>query len=232
MKKLILLLIVLALASGNLYSQKFGGFRALRIQGTGGFQNGLGLDLEYATPLLSNRFAVRTGFSALPLNIGSLPLDGVNSDFEMMSNTIDFGLKYYIGGEGYNLFIGVDYAMDTKNISITNISGQSESFIDQNGDPSPTIVNGEVDGEISSSLITPKVGWTKISSNGFTWSIEFGYSIPTVDPTTFDLKETAGNNSGDYIYKVDNVYDEFLGLTGIPYLRLGIGYSIRFGKKV
>lgn len=229
MKRIIIALSILLFTSTSLFSQNFGGKRALRTQATVGFQNGAGLDVEYLTPLGPDRLAVRVGFSMLPMPATELEFSGLKGDLELSATTFDFGLKYYLLAPTQGFFLGVDVAFDNKNVLANNINGTTND-LKKGEDKAPdgtTVSNGKIDETISSMMITPKFGITKISDGGFTWSFEAGYSLITVDPLTAKL-ESGGIQ---YTYEFENIYEDMFGMTGLPYVRLGFGYSFRLGKK-
>lgn len=229
MKKVLLVAILFVVSSSLSFSQLTGGNRALRIQATGGFQNGIGGDVEYTLPFNKNKLAVRIGYSMLPFSFGKLPIAGLKSDFDMNASTFDIGLKYYFGGDGHGFFLGVDYATDSKDVLFTNIHGSTKSFQNEG---EVAIVDGRLEETVTSTLITPKIGWTNISSNGFTWSLELGYSIASVDPfiAAVDAKDAVSMQTSTYTYKFNNLYEDLFGMKGLPYVRLGFGYAIKFGR--
>lgn len=233
MKKVLLLIFVLLLTSNEMFAQRSGGHRAIRIQAVGGFQNGIGGDIEYTLPFNANRIGVRVGYATLPFSVADVSVADLKSEFDLNTSTIDFGAKYYFGGEGYGFFLGVDFALDSKNIMFSNIEGTTSEFEGMKSDEPVTISEGELDETITSTIITPKIGWTKISSNGFTWSFELGYSLLSVDPldATVRAKNSATNQFESFTYRYENVYEEILGMSAIPYIRVGFGYSIRLGRK-
>lgn len=228
MKRVIIAISILIFSTTSLFSQSFGGVRALRTQATFGFQNGAGLDVEYLTPLGPNRLAVRVGYSILPMPAGELEFAGLNSDLELSASTFDFGVKYYVSGPTQGLFLGVDVAFDNKNVLLSNINGTTNELkIGDDEAPDGTEVNnGTIDETISSMMITPKLGWTKVSKTGFTWSFELGYSLINVDP----LNATLLDGTNEYTYEFNNIYDDLFGMTGLPYVRLGFGYSFKLTK--
>jgi hypothetical protein len=228
MKRVIIAISILIFSTTSLFSQSFGGVRALRTQATFGFQNGAGLDVEYLTPLGPNRLAVRAGYSILPMPAGELEFAGLNSDLELSASTFDFGVKYYVSGPTQGLFLGVDVAFDNKNVLLSNINGTTNELkIGDDEAPDGTEVNnGTIDETISSMMITPKLGWTKVSKTGFTWSFELGYSLINVDP----LNATLLDGTNEYTYEFNNIYDDLFGMTGLPYVRLGFGYSFKLTK--
>ncbi len=238
MKRILILTAIFFVFSSLAFSQLTGGNRALRIQATGGFQNGIGADAEYTLPFNNNKLALRVGFSMLPISIGNIPIAGLKSDFDMNTTTFDIGLKYYFGGDGHGFFLGVDFANDSKSVLLSNINGQTDGLQTQGNDGNPQdagnvkISEGKIDETITSTLITPKIGWTNISSNGFTWSLELGYSIASVDPfiAAFDAKDDVTNKRNTYYYTFNNLYEDLFGLKGLPYVRLGVGYAIKFGR--
>ncbi len=229
MKRVIIAISILIFSTTSLFSQSFGGVRALRTQATFGFQNGAGLDVEYLTPLGPNRLAVRAGFSILPMPAGELEFAGLNSDLELSASTFDFGVKYYVSGPTQGLFLGVDVAFDNKNVLLSNINGTADgSLVSEDGlsAEGQQVDNGKIDETISSMMITPKLGWTKVSKTGFTWSFELGYSLINVDP----LNATLLDGTNEYTYEFNNIYDDLFGMTGLPYVRLGFGYSFKLTK--
>lgn len=228
MKRIIIVISILLFASTSIFSQSFGGLRALRTQATAGFQNGAGLDVEYLTPLGPDRLAVRVGFSALPLPSQNIDFSGLNGDFELTATTFDFGLKYYLLAPTQGFFLGVDVAFDNKNVLINNLNGITNDLkVDGNVSDGQVVYNGSIDETISSMMITPKLGLTKVSDGGFTWSFEVGYSLINVDP----LNATLTDEGTKYSYEFENIYEDMFGMTGLPYVRLGFGYAFRLGKK-
>ena len=83
MKRILILTAIFFVFSSLAFSQLTGGNRALRIQATGGFQNGIGADAEYTLPFNNNKLALRVGFSMLPISIGNIPIAGLESDFDI-----------------------------------------------------------------------------------------------------------------------------------------------------
>lgn len=236
MKKIILA-IALLFSAITLNAQDFGGTREIRVQAVGGFQNGVGLDVEYLLPYTADRLAVRLGYGMLPFTRDAVEFDDLKGDFEYNSGTIDFGLKYYFSGRKHGMFLGLDFAMDTKKIDIEDIVGVTKNLKGPDGsdlgDQEITVYDGEASATIKSTMITPKFGWTKISKSGFTWSIELGYSLITVDPTTVLMKDERPNEGLIlYNYTYDNIYESMFNMSGLPYLRVGVGYAIKLTRNI
>ncbi len=234
MKRLVLIISLLFLSSNFLLAQDFGGVRHLRTQGVAGFQNGIGLDIEYVIPVLSERIAVRTGFGVLPVSLGSLELEGLNGELDLTGNTFDVGLKFYFSGRSHGMFLGVDIGFDNKNIEYSDVFGKTTILKNiGGGDAGEVEVNdGELEVKTSGMMITPKIGMTKVSSKGFTWSLEIGYSIINTNPTTAIFTDEAIDGTKNrYEYTFDNIYKDLFNMGGLPYARIGFGYSFKISKQ-
>lgn len=233
MKKLILVISLLLFSGSYMFSQNFGGVRHLRTQGVVGFQNGVGLDVEYVIPFAAEKLAIRAGYSLMPVNFGSLEIDGLKGELDLESNTIDFGLKYYFSGRSHGMFLGVDVGFDNKNIEFSEVFGKTNSFNSVGGgeiEEEQEIIDGEMELSTTAMMITPKFGWTKVSKNGFTWSFELGYSIINVDPATAIFTDERDGSDVRYEYTSENVYNDLFNMTGLPYVRIGFGYGFKLTK--
>lgn len=229
MKRLVLIISLLFLSSNFLLAQSFGGVRHLRTQGVVGFQNGVGLDVEYVLPVLNERIAVRTGFAVSPISFGSLDMEGLKGDLDLTGNTFDLGLKFYFSGRSHGMFLGLDIGFDNKNIALSNINGNSSDLKNAAGEVQENveISNGKFEDKFSTMIITPKIGITKVGTNGFTWSFEVGYSLMNTDALNVSLTGNVDGSPETYNYTFDNIYKDIFGMGGLPYAKIGFGYSFK-----
>jgi len=171
-----------------------------RIGIKAGILCGVGLGIEYVTPLLGNRIAPYADFGYMPI-----------STFK--STYFEIGSNIYFGNKGKGAYVSLSYGnLDAK---------MSELELETDG--GEMLTNGVAHEKISSFNI--KLG-TKTKGKLY-FRAEAGYAIgsfPTEIPITGDINGVEET----IIFSVNDLLDEFgIGLSGSGYVlfNLGIGYS-------
>ncbi len=180
------------------YSQSNTDINPFRIGVRGGVPTGVGLEFEYATPLLQNRIAPFISYGMFPFV----------DDYEF--SFFEVGSNIYFGSKGKGGYVVVSYG--DLNAEVSNLSGETDS--------GERFENGESKEQLSSFNL--KLGWKYGSTLYF--RIEGGYAFGKLPQTLEVTGDVNGNRETFYYTYGDDVFDYISG-NGYAMLTLGIGYS-------
>lgn len=191
------LLTVLFLSISMLcFSQRQEDINRIRIGAKGGIPIGVGLEVEYDTPLLGNRIAPFASYGMFPF-----------SDLDF--NYFEIGSNLYFGSRGKGGYISASYG--DLNGEVSNLSGTNDN------DESYT--NGVVKEQLSSFNL--KLGWKYGRTLYF--RVEVGYVFGKL-PEELEVTADVNGQRETFLLTYDEVFDYISG-NGYPIFNLGIGYS-------
>ena len=191
------LLITLLLSVSMLsFAQSNAEINPFRIGVKAGVPIGIGLDVEYVTPLLGNRIAPFVTYGAFPFD-----------DLEF--KYFEIGSNIYLGSRGKGTYVSASYG-DLKG-EVTNLSGTNDA-----GD---NYTNGVAKEQLSSFNL--KLGW-KFGKTLY-FRIEAGYAIGQLPEEIKVVGDVNGQQETFYL-TYDDVMDYISG-KGYPLFNLGIGYA-------
>jgi len=205
MKKI--LFFCMLLFTSMTYSQEFkqevikvDDIHRFRIGIKAGILNGIGLSVEYVTPLLNNRIAPYADFGYMPI-----------STFE--STYFEIGSNIYFRNKGKGGYVSLGYG---------NLDAEM-SELELETDDGEDLEDGVAHEKISSFNV--KLGGKY--GNKLYFRIEAGYAFGSF-PTEIPVTGNVDGNQETVIFSIDDFLDEVgLSLSGNGYVlfNLGIGYS-------
>lgn len=166
-------MIIFAFSSSVLNAQE----RPFRIGVKIGFPNGIGGNLEYATPLLSNKLAVSFDYS-------SIKADSYIEPDKASLNYWEAGLNYYFFKEGSGVYLNGSYGSLKADLTLTEI--ESDIEYDKYG-----TAYTELDNTSFNLKLGAKFG------RGLFFRTEIGYAFTSLDDTV-DIQVVFPDNSQEF----------------------------------
>ena len=194
MKKIFLVIIILLPFLG--IGQSSEDVNPIRLGVKGGVPIGIGVELEYVTPLLGNRIAPFVSY-------GMFPFDDFNFNY------FEIGSNVYFGRKGKGGYVSASYG--DLNGEVINLSGTND-----NGD---YYTNGVTKEQLSSFNL--KLGWKYGKALYFKW--EIGYAFGKLPEEIKVVGDVNGQQETFYL-NYEEIMDYISG-KGYPILNIGIGYG-------
>lgn len=191
-----LLTVVLLSLSLLSYSQRTEDVNPFRVGVKVGFPNGVGLGVEYVTPILGNRIAPFLDYSMLPIE---------DLDFKYF----EVGSNIYISRRGKGGYVALSYG--DLNGKVENLSGTN--------DADERYTNGVVKEQLSTFNL--KLGWKY--GRKLYFRVEGGYAFGKL-PRSVEVTADVNGNRESFYLNYEEVFDYISG-NGYPVFNLGIGYG-------
>ncbi|MDW5288664.1 hypothetical protein [Formosa sp. PL04] len=157
---------------------------------------GIGLDVEYVTPILGNRIAPFVTYGIYPFN---------DLDFKYF----EIGSNIYLGSRGKGGYLAASYG--DLNGEVTNLNGTNDA-----GD---NYTDGVANEQLSSFNL--KLGWKY--GKALYFRIEAGYAIGQL-PEEIKVVGNVNGQQETFYLTYDDI-TEYISGKGYPLFNLGIGYG-------